>query len=224
MRRALAVSLAVVILAASMIVAHASTLTVNAGYLQVLQAGLPENGQVTINVVVYLRAGQSGNWQAPVTHEHSIGDGYSYVVRLTSGTRVDCPTAIDGNPIHDPQGFGSEWGPFALSDSPVTHTVCGRTGDFDFALDPVAPLASADTAGTLATDAMGTDELEVLSPRQEAAQNVVRHDDPAALGENCVDGGWQYLAAADGQPYADEQACVDDQVQYYNDNLQADGS
>jgi hypothetical protein len=225
MKRVLPTAVATIGLAMSMLVAHASTLNVDGGYLQVIQVEAPQNDQVKIEVVVYLRSGQSGNWQDPVTHERWIDDGYSYVMRLTSGTGLDCPGTIDDNPIDDPQGFGDEWGPFTVSDSPVTHTLCGQTGNFAFALDQVAPSGSAETVGTVATDAIGTETREPQPPQEATAPTVVRPDDiPDFVGENCQDGGWQQLAAADGQPYADEQACVDDQVRAYYAQQREGGS
>jgi hypothetical protein len=88
-------------------------------------------------------------------------------------------------------------------------------------LYPKSPASNSTALTSISDEQPASDDGLAI----EQQQSVVKPDDvPASLGENCVDGGWQYLATADGQLYADAQACVDDQVQYYYDNLLVDGS
>ena len=245
MRRGLAVSLVGVVLAASVIVAHASSLSVNAGYLQVLTVDAPEfqppQDPGTYAVTVYLLFYNGSNHVSghDKTLEFAVPVGGSYTLTWTgqslgSSTCPSSPPTPPANPMFQglgtftPPGSGdhilcldgaSNWNNnSAKSEFVNIEIAAGATGPASIG-DERSPVAVPFSEPVLPQNPAGADS------EADGNAEVIKPDDiPDFVGENCQDGGWQQLAAADGQPYADEQACVDDQVRAYYAQQREGGS
>jgi opacity protein-like surface antigen len=243
-KRAFAAALAVAALVASALVAHASSLTVNAGYLQTLSVKadieVPQD-PTTYAVTLYLFFYNGSNHVSghDKTLEFAVPVGGSYTLAWT-GQSLDSSTCPSNPPTPPASPVFQGLGTFTPPGS-GDHILCldgannwnSNTAKSDFVdVDVTAAetgsasigVGSPSAAPSLSEQVLTQDPARVES-ETAASTDVEKPDDiPDFVGENCRDGGWQQLAAADGQPYADEQACVDDQVRAYYAQQREGGS
>lgn len=218
MRAVVAVVLAGLV--ASTVAAHASSLPLDAGVLQTqtipAQIDVPNTPTYTIDVVGRRFNSGNGNFvgETRIAQPASLPAGTAYTISWTGSTVIACSSVGYTVAPSETEGIAGTF----VANGDVTHAFCAQTGNGEITIHPQTSTASS-TATT--PPAQPTDEA-TTSAGAPATAPLWSPELDGLAGGSCRDDGWRSLRAPSGEPYPDEQTCVEHEVAAYRARVGSD--